>query len=284
MTGREAVCARHIRPLAPVPTGVTPELSKMQRYSAILFDVYGTLLISNTGDIGSYQEPKQRVDELRKLFQRYGINHTPEHLVNALNRAIGRRHGTSRRQGVDYPEVDIVKVWQEVLGIDDIPSVKDFALEYELIVNPVYPMPGLEDLLLICKTQKVPIGIISTAQFYTVHVLEWFLGAPLERQGLDQRLCFFSWIEGHAKPSPFMFNRAKKVLFDMGKPVTSVLFVGNDMRNDIRPAKEVGFKTALFAGDRRSLRLRESDDRCKELSPDLIVTDLRQLIAGTGNP
>ena len=27
------------------------------------------------------------------------------------------------------------------------PAVKDFALEYELIVNPVYPMPGLEDLL-----------------------------------------------------------------------------------------------------------------------------------------
>ncbi len=256
----------------------------MQRFSAILFDVYGTLLISKAGDIGFHREQTERADDLRKLLQRYGINYTPEHLANVLRRAIDRRHTTSRRQGIDYPEVDILEVWQHVLGMDDIPWVKNFALEYELIVNPVYPMPGLEDMLQVYKTHKVPIGIISNAQFYTVHVLEWFLGKPLERQGLDQRLFFFSWIEGHAKPSTFMFNRAKTVLFGMGKSVASVLYVGNDMRNDILPAKEVGFKTALFAGDRRSLRLRGSVDRCKDLSPDLIVTDLRQLIAGTGNP
>jgi len=80
-----------------------------------------------------------------------------------------------------------------------------------------------------------------------------------------------------------MFNRAKAVLFDMGIPAASVLYVGNDMRNDILPAKAVGFKTALFAGDRRSLRPRKSDDCCRDLSPDLIVTDLQQLIAKTGN-
>ena len=55
------------------------------------------------------------------------------------------------------------------------------------------------------------------------------------------------------------------------------------MRNDILPAACAGFKTALFAGDRRSLRLRASDARCAKLSPDLIVTDLRQLIATAGN-
>jgi putative hydrolase of the HAD superfamily len=256
----------------------------MQFFSAMLFDVYGTLLISKAGDIGFHREQTERVEDLRKLLQRYGINSTPEHLVNALHRAIDRRHGASRRQGIDYPEVDIVDAWRQVLGMDDIPWVKNFALEYELIVNPVYPMPGLEDLLQACKNQDLPIGIISNAQFYTVHVLEWFLGGPLERRGFDRRLLFFSWREGHAKPSTVMFSRAKTVISGMGNPVASVLYVGNDMRNDILPAKEVGFKTALFAGDRRSLRLRESDDRCKDLSPDLIVTDLRQLIAGTGNP
>ena len=286
MTGNDsdAIFERHIRPLVPIPTGITPDLSKMQRFSAMLFDVYGTLLISSAGYIGLNRGPMERMNDLQGLLKRWDIDRTPQSLIDALDRAIEKAHRIRRKQDINYPEVDIVKVWQELLGIDDIPSVKDFALEYELIANPVYLMPGLEDLLQACKTQKVPIGVISNAQFYTVHVLEWFLGAPLERQGLDQRLVFFSWIEGHAKPSPFMFNRAKTVLFGMGKPVASVLYVGNDMRNDILPAKEVGFKTALFAGDRRSLRLRTSDDRCKELSPDLIVTDLRQLIAGTGNP
>ncbi len=284
MTDRDAICERQIRPLAPIPTGVAPDLSKKQRFSAILFDVYGTLLISGAGDIGLDQNPTESIGRVRNLLQRSGIGLTTDHLADALNLAIERTHAIAHRQGIDYPEVNIVHVWQQVLGIDEMSRVKDFALEYELIVNPVYPMPGLEDLLLACQTRKIPMGIISNAQFYTVYVLERFLGATLERRGLDQRLSFFSWIERHAKPSTFMFNQAKAVLLEMGIPAASVLYVGNDMRNDILPATAVGFKTAFFAGDRRSLRQRETDDCCRNLSPDLIVTDLRQLIPGTGNP
>jgi len=255
----------------------------MQRFSAILFDVYGTLLISQAGDIGLNLEPTKRVDDLRSMLLRYGINLTPDRLADVLHRFIERTHDISRRRGIDYPEVDIVQVWQQVLGLNDMNWVKDFALEYELIINPVYPMPGLEHLLLACQTRKMPMGIISNAQFYTVDLLQRFLGATLEKRGLDHRLLFFSWREGHAKPSTVMFNRAKQVLVGRGIPAESVLVVGNDLRNDILPAKAVGFKTALFAGDRRSLRQRESDDRCRDVTPDLIVTDLRQLIAGTGD-
>jgi putative hydrolase of the HAD superfamily len=96
---------------------------------------------------------------------------------------------------------------------------------------------------------------------------------------MDRRLLFFSWKEGHAKPSAVMFERAKAVLLDMGIPETSVLYVGNDMRNDIWPAASVGFDTALFAGDRRSLRQRKHDHRCKGRLPDMVITDLFQLVA-----
>ena len=283
MKAEDPIFKRHIHPLAPIPTGVAPELSKMDCFSAMLFDVYGTLLISRAGDIGFDRESTEVLSGVRNLLLRSRINHTPDHLVDALNRSIARTHAIAREQGIGYPEVDIVQVWQKVLGMDDLSRVKKFALEYELIVNPVYPMPGLEHLLLACKNRKMPMGIISNAQFYTVDVLERFLGATLEIRGFDHRLLFFSWREGHAKPSTVMFERAKAVLFGMGIPAESVLVVGNDMRNDILPAQAVGFKTALFAGDRRSLRQRESDDCCRDLSPDLIVTDLRQLIAGTGN-
>ena len=36
-----------------------------------------------------------------------------------------------------------------------------------------------------------------------------------------------------------------------------VLYVGNDMLNDVYAAGQVGFRTALFAGDQRSLRMRQ---------------------------
>jgi putative hydrolase of the HAD superfamily len=256
----------------------------MQRFSAILFDVYGTLLISGAGDIAFDRGPAKNLNGVRNLLLRSGINLAPDRLSDALNLAIERTHAIAHGQGIDFPEVDIVQIWQQVLSLDDVSRLKDFALEYELIVNPVYPMPGFEHLLRACKKRKMPMGIVSNAQFYTVDVLQRFLGATLEMGGFDHRLLFFSWREGHAKPSMVMFQRAKEVLFGLGIPAESVLVVGNDMRNDILPARAVGFRTALFAGDRRSLRQRGSDDRCRDLSPELVVTDLRQLIAGVDDP
>jgi len=50
------------------------------------------------------------------------------------------------------------------------------------------------------------------------------------------------------------------------------------MLNDIYPAKMVGFKTALFAGDARSLRLRKNHPKCQNLSADIIITDLAQIL------
>ena len=47
---------------------------------------------------------------------------------------------------------------------------------------------------------------------------------------------------------------------------------------DIWPAAQVGYKTALFAGDGRSLRLREDDpNRAQYGQPDAIVTHLEQI-------
>ncbi len=284
MKAHEDLLQRHIRPLTPIPTGVTPDLSKMQPFSAMIFDVYGTLLISGAGDIGMGRRPIERFDELHGLLKRFGIDRTPQSLLGALDLAIENAHHIRQQQGIDYPEIDIVRVWQRVLGIHDLTRVKAFALEYELIVNPVYLMPGAAELLLASNIQNLPTGIISNAQFSTVYLLEWFLGGTLEQCGFDPRLLFFSWREEHAKPSTVMFSRAKAVLLGMGVPVRSVLYVGNDMQNDILPAKSVGFNTALFAGDRRSLRQRETNCCCRDLQPDLIVTDLRQLIAATGNP
>jgi putative hydrolase of the HAD superfamily len=284
MTVEKAIFERHIHPLTPIPTGVAPRLEGMQNLRAMLFDVYGTLLISGSGDIGVSREQSAKEDDLQDLLQRYDIDRTPDDLAAALHRTIEQDHEEARQRGYDFPEVDIVRVWQTLFGIGDLSRLKSFILEYELMVNPVYPMPGLNTLLSTCRARRMPMGIISNAQFYTPNILEWFLKSSLEKSGFNPRLIFLSYRFGYAKPSMVMFKRAAEELSGIGIPVAATLYVGNDMLNDIRPASAVGFKTALFAGDGRSLRLRESDDRCRGRSPDLIVTDLRQLIAGIVNP
>lgn len=284
MTAEEAGWARHIRPLAPLPTGICPRLAPVQRCAAMLFDVYGTLLISGAGEIGNPLWGPDMLAELQAVLPRHGVEWAPRALLEALKRAIAEEHRRRGREGVDFPEIDIVRIWQAVLGGNDVERLKALAMDVELIVNPVYPMPGLQPLLVACRRRNICMGIVSNAQFYTQLLLEWFLGGPLANHGFDSRLLLFSWREGQAKPSPAMFAKARDILAAQGIHADEVLYVGNDLRNDILPAASVGFRTALFAGDRRSLRLRQDDPTYRGLVPDLVVTELHQLIGATEPP
>ncbi|MGA0334565.1 MAG: HAD family hydrolase [Kiritimatiellia bacterium] len=79
-----------------------------------------------------------------------------------------------------------------------------------------------------------------------------------------------------AKPSLRLYQNLLEKLKEI-KP-EECLFVGNDMLNDVMPAQRVGMRTALFAGDRRSLRLRSGDSRVQGVEPDLVLTHLNQLM------
>jgi putative hydrolase of the HAD superfamily len=284
MMDEGALFDRHIHPLVPIPTGEIPSgLSNIKGVAAILFDVYGTLLISGSGDLDPHALSREQKRGVAEALQRHGIDGAPDNISDSLKRTIENEHETLRRAGIESPEVDIVRVWEMVLGNRDAARVKAFALEYEMVVNPIYPMPGLEMVLSSCRAQGRLLGIISNAQFYTPLLLERILGTSLEERGFDPQLTFFSYRFRSAKPSSFMFDKAAEVLSRRRVPPASVLYVGNDMRNDILPAKTVGFKTALFAGDSRSLRRRADDARCRHLMPDVIITDLRQLIVDTGD-
>ena len=278
MIDSEAIFGRYLRPLLPIPTGLAPQLGPMKRFKAILFDVYGTLLISGAGDIGANQANDRQLMQLSSMMHRYAVEGIPHELLAALNAAVRSHHRFRQGEGDDFPEIDIIRIWQQVLESDDEKRAKCIALSHELIVNPVYPMPGFSEMLHHFNTQQTPIGIISNAQFFTVLLLERFLGGSLNANGFDHELLFFSWKQGCAKPSPVMFERAKAILEKRGIAADAVLFVGNDMLNDVLPAATAGFNTALFAGDQRSLRQRKTDARCRDRSPDLIITDLRQLI------
>jgi putative hydrolase of the HAD superfamily len=162
----------------------------------------------------------------------------------------------------------------DILGINDIAVIKKSACLFELIVNPVYPMPNLEKMLSACHESNVTMGIISNAQFYTKCLFEWFLDLRPEQIGFHPALTIYSYICVHAKPLMCMFDRANEKLKDMGICENDVLYLGNDMLNDISPAKKAGFTTALFAGDKRSLRLRKDHSECMHMKADMVITDL----------
>jgi len=277
MLNKELV-SKHITHLYPIPTSLKRSGNLKEKIKCILFDIYGTLFISGSGDIGIAKKELQKAEKFECLLQKYRINKTPEALLKNLFIAIENKHKIMKKSGIDFPEVEIDRIWMSVLENNNPDTVRKFAIEYEMIANPVYPMPNLKELIAACTEKKVLMGIISNAQFYTSYLFSWFLNSELKDLGFSPDLCFFSYKLGRAKPSLFMFKAAAVKLKEIGVSTNSTLYAGNDMLNDIYPAKEAGFKTALFAGDVRSLRLRENVLECKNLSADLVITDLIQLL------
>jgi putative hydrolase of the HAD superfamily len=269
---------QYIRRLAPIPTAITPAGGLPPNIRCVLFDLYGTLFISGSGDISLSTHHRAQMKKIGTLLTKYNIRKAPRELLDEFHGAIKARHTELRNRGIDYPEVRIDQIWQQVLQADDQRIVRQFAIEFELISKPVYPMPALAELLSACRRFGLLMGIISNAQFFTPYLFKWFLDSDPQGLGFNSELIFYSYRFQVAKPSVALFEMAATALSANMVAAASVLYCGNDMLNDIYPAARAGFKTALFAGDRRSLRLRADDSRCRDLKPDLVLTDLRQLI------
>ncbi|MCF8052641.1 MAG: HAD family hydrolase [Desulfobacterales bacterium] len=267
----------YVLALSPLPTGMKPFGRLQKSVHAVLFDVYGTLFISGSGDIGTMRRQTQG-QKIERLVRKYRLARPPEELTEAFFEQIEAVHREKSKKGIEAPEVEIDRVWMAVLGIDDRSLARRFAVEYELIVNPVYPMPGAEKTLSGLHKKGVFMGIVSNAQFFTPWLFSWFFGNPPEGLGFDPELQIYSYRFGVAKPSTALFIAAARRLQHLGVSPDQALVVGNDMRNDVAAAQRAGFQTALFAGDARSLRLREDDPDCRDTKPDLVVTELVQLL------
>jgi len=102
-------------------------------------------------------------------------------------------------------------------------------------------------------------------------------------KGFDPDLTVFSYRKKKAKPDPTLFRDLIPVLRDKYKiEPHQVAFVGNDMLKDIYAANQAGFKTILFAGDKRSLRLRKEKKEVQGIQPDYIIGNLLQVLEISG--
>jgi putative hydrolase of the HAD superfamily len=274
-----------------VPNGESPQLQKLTGIRAVVFDVYGTLISSGVGDISlasqSNRDASLRASLVENGFKLSDASHA-QALDQRLNAIICKHQAKRRSEGVDYPEVEIRSVWQDLIHtmreenwIDSAQSgeIENCVIDYECRVNPTQAMPNLLDALQTIQERGLMMSIISNAQFYTELLFEAWANQSIESLNFSPACNVWSYQELIAKPSAQLYTIAANRLFKQHAiDATEVLYIGNDMRNDIWPAQKIGFKTALFAGDERSLRRRENDPDCTYVVPDLVLTDLAQII------
>lgn len=272
------------QPIEPRPTGVEPNLDRLSGIRAVLFDIYGTLLISDSGDVGGRTaETKQAAWQKVAAIHDITTSASPSQVIEVFEATIRETHEISRNTGIEHPEVDIIEIWRSTIekinGEASCPiEWQRFALEFEVLVNPVWPMPDLISTLETIRTIGPVLGIVSNAQFFTPLLFPALVDHSLAELGFRDELSFFSYAHGHAKPGPYLYELAKQALKNRSIKASEVLYVGNDMLNDIAAAETVGFQTALFAGDQRSLRWRRDDMRVQGITPKTVVTQLSQLI------
>jgi putative hydrolase of the HAD superfamily len=281
---------RQIAPVAP-PEDAHPRLPKLDGIRAVVFDVYGTLFSSGVGDISLATE-EDRDAILRTTLTDNHIHVTDLamkiRLDERLHQVIHDHQNKRRAAGIEYPEVDIRKVWSDLIdqlealsfieptnGVD----IETLVIDYESRVNPTQPMPHLKETLAELRSRGMTLSIISNAQFYTPLLFETYLRKTIDALGFSPPANVWSYAELEGKPSQRLYTlAAQRLQGHHGLLPEQCLYVGNDMRNDIWPAGEIGFKTALFAGDRLSLRRREDHPACIGLVADAEITSLAQIL------
>jgi putative hydrolase of the HAD superfamily len=280
----------------PEFTNIVPSVRPDLSIRAIIFDVYGTIMISASGDI---EESEISVRNLEQSLGAAGIrikitNHERQELMfemlQSFRSEIIMVHETERSADNPYPEIDILSIWEKILAkqskylqIMDPHCIKCFIFAFETLSNNIYPMPGMKDVINQLSSRNIPLGIISNAQFYTPVILNYFLNGTISENEnvppFDPEITIYSYRHRRAKPDPYLFGMAtRRCREKFGITPEQVLFIGNDMFRDIYPAKREGYKAALFAGDNRSLRLREEKEELSHISPDYVLTDLNQLL------
>ncbi|AGA91875.1 putative HAD superfamily hydrolase [Thioflavicoccus mobilis 8321] len=285
-TDRQALIAaiRELsEPLRTEPPQIEAQLAPLPGIRAVLFGVYGTLLVSSAHAAdteAAFRAALAAADwaDLALPGGFRGADRLQQASLGAQTRTSGDK--------VEYPEIEIRAIWAEVLAelLGTKPSkvpkerIERAAVEFECRINPAWPMPGATETIARLRTRGLTLGLVADGQFFTPLVLEALLGEAPAKLGFDPDCTVYSYELGEAKPATRLLDEAlaglereQTILAD------EVLYVGNDLRKDIWPATQLGCRTALFAGDAQSLRRHENDPALADVTPERILTDLRQL-------
>jgi FMN phosphatase YigB (HAD superfamily) len=129
--------------------------------------------------------------------------------------------------------------------------------------------------------------LLADAQCFSFVQLERGLagqrcGTPVD-QLFDRNLQALSCEVGGKKPSERLFKHCLKQVQAAGIAPAQVLHVGSRVEHDVAPAKKLGMRTALFAGDRESLQVTKAQLRDDASRPDAMLTELPQIAELVGS-
>ena len=287
-----------------------PHLAALPEVRAVTWSCYGTLLAIAGGEL-HFEHPQKFVMELAlektvQEFKMWGsMSRKPgqpsEYMGQLYQKALTDLRLVSS-PGEKYPEVAVERVWEDIVkkllkkdyqfdagfygSLNEYSRKVAYFFHASLQATACYP--GAAAALAGLHARGVPQGLLADAQCFTIVQLQRGLAAQDESARLDELidpgLRVLSHEEKARKPSERLFRRMLELLDRRGISAAEVLHVGAHMANDIVPARRLGMRTALYAGDRAALQATPEQLKDPASRPDVLLTALDQILEVVPDP
>jgi FMN phosphatase YigB (HAD superfamily) len=279
------------------PKKARPAVEKLS-VRAVLWNVYGTLLAIPTGELRFEAQIEFATDAaFDKTVQEFKMWNSMSRKPGApgayMKELFKKAYEMVRLTGGG--EVRAELIWDDILKKlmtkeytydasqygPPAEYVKKIAYFYHASIQGTGCYPGAADALRLVSDAGLKQGLLADGQCFTPAQLlkglreqdpHFDLGMHLPA---DLRV--LSAEKGAKKPSEDLFRAGLAAVRAKGVVAAEVLHVGSSLTRDIGPAKKLGMKTALFAGDKNSLQATADQLNDPHLRPDVLLTELPQI-------
>jgi len=280
-----------------------PHLVRLPQVRAVLWNVYGTLLRLNGGELW-FEHPQAFVMgvALDKTIQEFkmwaSMSRKPGQPADYLKQMYTQVLTENRSVpggGEKYPEVASERVWESLIkkllqkdykfDAGFFGSLNEFSRKVAYFFHASLQATACNDGAAVAlrhvAEQGLKQGLLADGQCFTRVQLQRGLAAQdgdivLDKL-LDKDLVILSCEVRGRKPSERLFRQAVNALNQQGIAPNEVLHVGARIQQDLLPARRLGMRTALFAGDRLSLQATAEQLKEPTSRPDVLLTELSQI-------
>lgn len=280
-----------------------PSLTRLAGVRAVTWNLYGTLVAISGGQLYLEHPQKLMMDiALDKTIQEFkmwaSMTRKPGQPADYLreiyaNILLEQRSITAA--GDKFPEISVDRIWdafikklfQKDYQFDALSmgSLNEFSRKvayfFHASMQGTGCYPGAAAALKHVKAHGLHQGILANAQCFSLIQLERGLAKQDAKASLaklfDAQMFALSH-EVHCRlPSERLFRHLLSAASGKGLQANEILHIGSRIALDVAPARRLGMKTGLFAGDKASLEATPEQLKDAQNRPDVLLTELSQI-------
>lgn len=281
-----------------------PHLKKMPEVRAVCWNVYGTLISLPGGEL-YFEHPQEMImnialDKTIQEFKMWGsMSRKPgqpsAYMKQMYDQVFSDLKGITVG-GEKHPEVASHKIWEGILkkllqkeytfdagfygSLNQLAEKIAYFFHASLQGTGCYP-GAAQTIKALEESGKIQY-LLAEGQCFTAVQLQRGLQAQQEDMRLEscvpEERQILSFQVGARKPSERIYRQALEKLSDQGIESHEVLHIGSRIEQDIEPGRRLGMRTALFAGDKASLRATPEQLKDSKCRPDALITELPQVL------